>query len=465
MKKQNKVSSILLICTLGLSVLIAAVTVDMVNPVLGNIGQELGGSEAQVSWVVSGVALVLSISIPFYGKLSDFLNIKKLYINGLLMLSIGSLICILANNLVFLVLGRMVQGAGMAAIPVLSVVIISKIYPPGKIGSILGIIAACIGVGTAGGPIFGGFIGQILGWQSLFVITFILSLVIVLGAYISLPNIDSDKENMRQTFDVLGGVLLGLTVGSFLLGVTFLEMFGLFSKQISISFFISIITLFIFIYRVKNIENSFIPLFLIKNRMYRSSVLVVFLSMFAYFSMLVFIPLLVVEINGLSTGQAGLILLPGGIAVALLSPIVGRFSDKVSPSKLLIIGLIIMSVSSFYMSFIAGASPYLFSIGSFGIGIAFAFINSPVNNIAVIALSKEQIGVGTGLFQGALYLGAGTGASLIGSLLTMRHGTESSFNPIYNFNVPHYSDIFLVITFIVISALIIALKIKIQNLK
>ena len=67
----------LLISILGLSVLVGSVTADMVNPVLGVIGKELGGSEAQVSWVVSGVALVLSIAIPFYGRLSDFLNIKN----------------------------------------------------------------------------------------------------------------------------------------------------------------------------------------------------------------------------------------------------------------------------------------------------------------------------------------------------------------------------------------------------
>ena len=62
----------------------------------------------------------------------------------------------------------------MAAIPVLSIVIISKIYPPGQRGRILGIIASCIGVGTAGGPIFGGVVGQLLGWQSLFWVTFVL---------------------------------------------------------------------------------------------------------------------------------------------------------------------------------------------------------------------------------------------------------------------------------------------------
>ncbi|MFD3026921.1 MFS transporter, partial [Streptococcus agalactiae] len=86
--EKNIASNVLLISILGLSVLVGSVTADMVNPVLGVIGKELGGSEAQVSWGVSGVALVLSIAIPFYGRLSDFLNIKKLFTNGFLILTI-----------------------------------------------------------------------------------------------------------------------------------------------------------------------------------------------------------------------------------------------------------------------------------------------------------------------------------------------------------------------------------------
>lgn len=463
--EKNIASNVLLISILGLSVLVGSVTADMVNPVLGVIGKELGGSEAQVSWVVSGVALVLSIAIPFYGRLSDFLNIKKLFTNGFLILTIGSLICIFAPNLIILVLGRMFQGAGMAAIPVLSIVIISKIYPPGQRGRILGIIASCIGVGTAGGPIFGGVVGQLLGWQSLFWVTFVLGLIIVLGVQISMPKIESPDNNSHQNFDVLGGLSLGLTVGGFLLGITLSEMYGLISIQTTTSFSISMIALIVLIYRVINVKNPFIPPVILKNRLYVSSIFIVFLSMFAYVSMLVFIPLLAVEVNGLSTGQAGLILLSGGVAVAILSPIVGRLSDKVHPKILLLVGLIIMGLSSLYMSFVAGASPVLLSIGSLGIGIAFAFINSPVNNVAVLALPKEQVGVGTGLFQGAMYLGAGTGASLIGDLLSMIHGVKASFNPFYTLTAPQYSDIFLTITCIVLVALIVTLNISSRDLK
>ncbi|MGM2788454.1 MULTISPECIES: MFS transporter [Bacillales] len=453
--EQNHDSNKLLIVVLALSVLMAAITVDMVTPVLGMIGTDLGGSEAQVSWVVSGVALVLAIAIPFYGRMSDFLEVKKLFTIGILTLTIGSLICALAPNLSILVFGRMVQGAGMASIPVLSVVVVSKIYPPGQRGSVLGVIAGSIGIGTAGGPIFGGIIGQWLGWHSLFWIVFCLGLLIAIGAQISMQKMVPTDIEEPKTFDIVGGILLGLTVGLLLLGITLSETYGFGSYPTIVSLTISLCALIALIFRTATAKQPFIPPVLLKNHLYVSSVLIVFFSMFAYFSILVFVPLLVVEVNGLTPGEAGMTLLPGGAAVAILSPMVGKLSDRVNPKILLITGLAVMGISTLFMSVFAGFSPIFFSIGVLGIGVAFALINSPANNITVAALSKEQVGVGMGLFQGALYLGAGTGAALIGALLSARREVGSALNPLYRLSAPHYSDIFLVVTIITAIALVI----------
>ncbi|MFB7303744.1 MFS transporter [Heyndrickxia sporothermodurans] len=459
----NHDSNKLLIIVLALSVLMAAITVDMVTPVLDMIGTDLGGSEAQVSWVVSGIALVLAIAIPFYGRLSDFWEVKKLFTIGILILSIGSLICALAPSLSILVFGRMVQGAGMASIPVLSVVVISKIYPPGQRGGILGIIAGCIGIGTAGGPIFGGIIGQWLGWNSLFWIVFSLGLLIAIGAQISMQKVIPTDSEEPKIFDILGGILLGLTVGLLLLGITLADTYGFGSYPSIVSLTISLSAFIALIIRTATAKQPFIPPILLKNRLYLSSVLIAFFSMFAYFSILVFVPLLVVEVNEMTPGGAGMILLSGGAAVAILSPVVGKLSDRVNPKILLIAGLIVMGISTLFMSLFAGYQPIFISIGVLGIGVSFALINSPVNNIAVTALSKEQVGVGMGLFQGALYLGAGAGAALIGALLSVRREFMSALNPFYVLNAPHYSDIFLAVTCIAVIALIITFSLRNQK--
>ncbi|MEF3302546.1 MFS transporter [Paenibacillus sp. GYB003] len=462
---QNRVSTKLLMMVLVLSSLLAAITVDMVNPVLGLISESLQASKAQVSWIVTGITLLLAIGIPLYGRMSDFIELRKLYILATSVLSIGSLICILAPSLPVLVFGRMVQGAGMSAIPVLSVVAVSKVFAEGKRGAALGVVAGCIGIGTAFGPIFGGVVGQTWGWPALFWVTLILSLLIVVGSIFALPALPGMKPGIaggtERGFDMAGGALLGLTVGLFLLGVTQGESNGFTSFTAVGSLLGSLVSMIGFIWRIGAASNPFVPPILFKNKCYVNAVAVAFLSAFVYFAVLVYVPLLNLEINELTPGEAGLTLLPGGAAVALLSPWVGRISDRVGTKSLIVAGLIVMGISTFFLSaFAPGASPLLSSVGVMGAGIAFAFVNSPATNSAIAVLQKDMVGAGMGFFQGALYLGAGTGASLIGAFLHARRDAEFPLNPIYRLDAISYSDSFLMVTIAVIFALIASIGLK-----
>lgn len=461
-QSEKRGSTRLLMMVLSLSVLVGSITADSVNPVLPLISKALEASKSQVSWIVSGIALVLAIGVPIYGRISDFFELRKLYIFAIMILASGSLLCAIAPNLPLLVLGRMVQGAGMSAIPVLSVIAISKVFPQGKRGGAFGIIAGTIGVGTAAGPIFGGVVGQYLGWNALFWFTFLLAIMIVIGAYYALPTIKpAESVGSNKNFDFIGGLFLGLTVGLLLFGITQGETSGFSSFSSLTSLIGSVVALVGFIWRIVTAENPFVPPVLFNNKDYVNTVIIAFFSMFAYYAVLVFVPLLVIEVNGLSSGQAGMILLPGSVAVAILSPFVGRLSDRFGDKRLIITGMTLMGLSTLFLStYASGASPLLVSVGVLGVGIAFAFTNSPANNAAVSALDADKVGVGMGIFQGALYLGAGTGAGMIGALLSARRDATEPINPLYKLDAISYSDAFLAATGAILIALIAGLGLK-----
>lgn len=461
-QSEKRGSTRLLMMVLSLSVLVGSITADSVNPVLPLISKALEASKSQVSWIVSGIALVLAIGVPIYGRISDFFELRKLYIFAIMILASGSLLCAIAPNLPLLVLGRMVQGAGMSAIPVLSVIAISKVFPQGKRGGALGIIAGTIGVGTAAGPIFGGVVGQYLGWNALFWFTFLLAIMIVIGAYYALPTIKpAESVGSNKNFDFIGGLFLGLTVGLLLFGITQGETSGFSSFSSLTSLIGSVVALVGFIWRIVTAENPFVPPVLFNNKDYVNTVIIAFFSMFAYNAVLVFVPSLVIEVNGLSSGQAGMILLPGSVAVAILSPFVGRLSDRFGDKRLIITGMTLMGLSTLFLStYASGASPLLVSVGVLGVGIAFAFTNSPANNAAVSALDADKVGVGMGIFQGALYLGAGTGAGMIGALLSALRDATEPINPLYRLDAISYSDAFLAATGAILIALIAGLGLK-----
>lgn len=433
-----------------------AVTADMVNLVLPLMGEQFGASEAQLAWVVTGFLLVFSVGIPFYGRISDFFSLKRLFTVALLIFAAGSLVCALAPSLLVLVVGRIVQGAGAAAIPVLSVVAVMRLMPAGKRGVGVGYIAAAGGVGTTAGPIVGGGVGQFLGWPSLFWLTLLWVLVLVPGALYVLPN---DSPEGERRFDLAGGVFLGLGAGLFLFGITQGQVEGFASFSSWGSLLGALVAAALFGWRTVGAEYPFVPPALFANRTYVSAVLVMFFAMLTNLAALVFVPVLVVGANGLSPGAGSLVMVPGGVAVATLSPVAGSLSNRVGTKALVLTGLAVMGVSTLFIStFAAGAAPVLASAGILGVGVGFAFVVTTTTNAAAGALPGEQVGVGLGIFQGAQFLGAGTGPALIGALVAARREADAgSINPLYVLDASAFSDAFLAMTVAAILALVAAL--------
>jgi predicted MFS family arabinose efflux permease len=164
-----------------------------------------------------------------------------------------------------------------------------------------------------------------------------------------------------------------------------------------------------FVWRIDEAPHPFVSPALFKNRPYVAAMGVGFFSMLANLSALVFVPLLLIGVNGLSPGAAGLVLTPGAVALAILSPLTGRLSDRIGVRTPIVTGLVIMMLSMLLVSTFAGASPVLISAGILGVGTGFAFIQSPANNAAAGALTNEEVGGGMGIFAGASFLGTGTG--------------------------------------------------------
>jgi DHA2 family metal-tetracycline-proton antiporter-like MFS transporter len=269
-----------------------------------------------------------------------------------------------------------------------------------------------------------------------------------------LPNGGSTDE--RQ-FDLVGGVLLGLGAGLFLFGITQGQGAGFASFSSWGSFLGASLAMAGFVRRINGAPHPFVSPELFENRPYVAAVLVGFLAMLANLSALVFVPLLLVEVNGLSLAAAGLVLTPGAVAQAILSPVAGRLSDRVGVRLPVLVGLGIMALSVLFISTFAGASPELIAAGILGVGTGFAFIQSPANNAAANSLPEEEVGGGMGIFAGAFFLGSGTGPALIGAFLAAREESGSAaINPLYTLDAAPFSDAFLAIVPALILALIAA---------
>jgi DHA2 family metal-tetracycline-proton antiporter-like MFS transporter len=454
-----EVSTRLLIGVLISAVFVSVLNSSMVNVLVPVIGSDYGVTEAQVGWVITGFLLTFAIGIPLYGRVADVFSIRRAFTVGLLAFAAGSLLCALAPSLGMLVLGRIVQGAGGAAIPALSSVSVAKILPPGERGSALGLIVSSVGIGAAVGPILGGAVGALAGWHYLFVGTLILTTALIPAALYVLP--DDSPEDTRG-FDLPGGILLGLAAGLFLFGITRGQVSGFGSAGSWGSFAGSALAALGFSWRIRSAAEPFVSPTLFENRAYVAAVVVGYFCMLANVSALVFVPLLVSEVNGLSPGQAGLVLTPGAVALAIISPLAGRWSDRIGVRPLIFTGLVTMLLSVLSIStFGAGATPVVVSLGMLGVGAGFALANSPNINAAASALGPEEVGAGLGIFNGAFFLGGGTGPAVIGAFLAARKEADAgALNPLYALDAAAYSDAFLALTLALLISLVAALGLR-----
>jgi len=440
------------------SVFVSVVAGTMVNVVVPIMREDFGVTEAQIGWVVTSHMLVFAVGVPLYGRISDLFSLRRLFVLGLLVFAAGSLICALAPNLPVLVFGRVIQAIGDASIPALAGVAVAKVLPPGQRGGALGLILSSVGLGASIGPILGGFVEQYVGWHFLFYGVLAMALLLIPGALKVLPD---ESEGFRR-FDLLGGIFLGLAAGLFLFGVTQGQGAGFASPSSWGSFAISAVSAVLFAYRISSIPEPFVSPKLFRNRAYVTATAAGFFTMLANLAATVMVPLLVTDVNGLSPAQAGLVLTPGAVAVAMISPRAGRLSDRVGARVLVVIGLAAMGLSLFALStFGAGASPIFSAAGMLGVGTGFALANPATTNAAANSLPDEDVGVGLGIYQGAFFLGGGTGPALMGALLAARsEGEAGAINPLYALDAAPFSDVFLALTFAVVIGLLAASRLR-----
>ena len=440
------------------AVFVSVLTGSMVNVVIPAIRTEFSASSAQVGWVVTGFALAYAVSVPLYGRVSDLFGVRQVFTFGVLGFALGGLICALAPSLPLLILGRVVQAAGGAAVPALATVAVARVVPEGKRGSAMGLVAPSVGVGAAVGPVVGGVVGELLGWRALFIGSLALMLLVLPFAVRVLPG---DRSKTGGSFDLPGGVLLGLGAGLFLFGITQGQTTGFASPQSWGSFLGAVLAALAFVWRVNTAQEPFVSPALFRIPLYVTALVVGFFTMFANLAALVLVPLLVVGASGLTPGQAGLVLTPGAVALALLSPLAGRLSDRAGVKLPLVVGLTLMALSMFFLSTVAGAPPIWIALGVLGVSGGFAFIQSPANNAAAGALPAADVGAGLGLFSGVFFLGGGAGTALMGALLAARQERgAAAFNPLYTLQAAPFSDAFLALTFALLIALVAASRLR-----
>ena len=274
-------------------------------------------------------------------------------------------------------------------------------------------ITSTRGFGHSVGPITGGALGEWLGWRGLFGIPITLALVLTPLALRSLPN---GRAARACRFDAAGGLLLAISAGLFLFVISQAQAVGFRAFALLVAFLAATVL----VWRSKRVAHPFVSLGLLRNRNYVAALSVAPVTMFASRSVLMLVPLLVAEVNGLSSSATGLV---------LRHPI--------------LIGLGILTLTVAALSNLAGFSPAVVAVFMACLGTGVACVQSPTNNAAANSLPEEDVGAGMEFHQGTGFLMGAAGLAIMGAPLAARQEThQAAWNPPCRLEAAPFSDVF-----------------------
>lgn len=419
---------------LGITIVLVIMNTMMFNLALPDVAKAFGLTASSTSWIVTGYSIVFAISSITYSRLADFIPIRRLFIIGILSLSIGAIIGLFSNSFGMLLIVRILQASGAGAIPALSLVLLSRYIPIQRRGKAMALIMSSVAFGLGFGPVVGGFIVEYLGWQLLFVITAVtLLLVPFYMKYIP------KEEPRKGSFDAIGAFFIGVGTTGLLLFLTNHSVIALLAGLISI---------FLFIMRIRTAKDPFVLPALFSNRSFLILGAVGIAAYLSSFATLFLMPQILVKQYELSAIQAGLVIFPGSALAMIISRKVGRIIDARGNSSIIRYTPLFLLASVILFALFEGVSFLAILFIYMLMSVSYTILSSSISNEISRLLPPSQIASGLGLFQLLQFFSGAFGVAASASALVWQK----------NMTLAHaYSNIYWGLTIIVILSIVCAL--------
>ncbi|MBB6446996.1 DHA2 family efflux MFS transporter permease subunit [Bacillus benzoevorans] len=394
----------------------------LLNVALPSIMTDLHVNTATVQWLSTVFMLVSGIMIPTTAFLIQKYSVRHLFLAAMGLFTIGTIIGGIAHIFPLLLAARVVQAAGAAIMmPVLMNVMLVS-FPIEKRGTAMGVFGLIIMFAPAIGPTLSGWIVEHYSWRMLFMFIAPISLLIFLIGFFLLKD---KKEKVDIRLDLLSVVLSSLGFGGLLYGFSSAGNAGWGSPQVYLSLMIGVITLTLFILRQSKLEEPMLSFAVFKFPSFTLASIIIMILNMALFSGFLMLPIYAQAIRGISPMDTGLMLLPGAVLNAFLSPITGRLFDKYGGRVLAVIGLTITTVATYFFSQLTFETSYTSLIVLHALRmLGMALIFMPVSTNGLNELPTRFYPHGTAMNNTLNQVSGAIGTALLVTIMTIR--TESA---------------------------------------
>jgi EmrB/QacA subfamily drug resistance transporter len=342
------------------------------NVALPSLGNEFAMSAVLLSWVPTSYLLSSSVCLVPFGRLADIVGRRRIFLIGILLYTLSSLLCAVAPGAGFLIGARVLQGISAALMFGMSIAILTSVFPANERGKALGINSAAVYIGLSLGPFVGGILTQQLGWRSIFWMNVPLGLVMVALVLTKVRGEWSESRGAR--FDLAGSVIYSFALIALMYGFSLLP--GIAGAGTIAA---GILGLFVFVRMERRTESPVLDINLfLHNRVFAFSNLAAFINYSATFAVTFLLSLYLAYVRGLTPQETGLVLVVQPVMMALFSPFAGMLSDRIEPRLVASLGMGVIVAGLAFLAF------------------GFALFSSPNTNAVMSSVGKPVYGVAAG---------------------------------------------------------------------
>ncbi|MDQ0662023.1 DHA2 family lincomycin resistance protein-like MFS transporter [Arthrobacter ulcerisalmonis] len=445
--------SVTIISTLLVATFVVILNETIMNVALQRLMVDLRVDAPTVQWLSTGFMLTMAVVIPTTGFILQSLSTRAVFMLAMGLFAGGTALAAVAPGFEILLLARIVQAGGTAIMLPLLMTTILTLVPLAKRGAVMGNVSIAISVAPAMGPTVSGLILEHFTWRFMFVFVLPVALAALAIGAKYLTNVG---EPEKARLDALSVILTVPAFGGLVYGLS--QIGGGHGGQAGPSagaiaaLVIGVAALAVFVLRQVRLQKAAAPLLDLRAfnfRMFTVSVLLMVVAMMALFGGVILLPLYLQEVRGLGSLETGLALLPGGLAMGLLGPVIGRAFDKVGPLPLTITGSILMVVALWQFSMLdAGTAVWWIVTLHVGLSFGLALLFTPAFTTGLNPLPPHLYSHGSAIMSTAQQVAGAAGTALLVSIFAVVSATSGL--------VAGMSAAFLTATVIALAAVVLS---------
>jgi EmrB/QacA subfamily drug resistance transporter len=407
-----------IMAAIAMSIFLATIDGSIVNVALPTLVRELKTNFATAQWVVLAYLLTQATLMLSMGRLGDMLGKKPIYTTGVIIFTVGSVLCGLAPGVAWLIGFRVLQAIGAAMALTLGLAIVTEAFPATERGKALGMVSTIVSVGIVIGPTIGGLILDLLSWQWIFFVNLPVGIV---GTLMALRYLPVFRPVGEQQFDYFGAITLFIGLLALLLALTLGPELGFAKPTILLLFAGSAVFLVAFVIVEWRTSQPMVDLKLFQNRLFSSDLTTRLISFIATSGTFILLPFYLENLLGYELRQVGLLLAVVPICLGISSPFSGTLSDRFGTRLITISGLVVL-VAGYYAVSTLDAQMTVpgYVLRLIPVGIGMGVFQSPNNSAIMGSVSRERLGVASGLLSVTRTLGSTTGIAVLGALWASR---------------------------------------------